>query len=1238
MKLLIKQAFKTLFSSKIFSLLLMVIIFISSLTYTFLQTSTNAFRSSYDSLIQQGQLHDVIVKESYKNQGDFKLKISTEDKETKNQETGKNERKTHYYVEVIRDGKDAPTGDYKTYFDNNPDEVRWEFKDDAASEENVQTKMIDERKEFIQQMVLKEKPKAFQNAIKQLYDSKLLIKNTKSIYVPAGEEDFKIVKYQDDVNINNLVTYDGTKTFTTPLTYKQMDDELKQRLGENNWGVVINRQRGYRWTAAPMIGNPVQVVDPSAFQAVISPSYANLNHKHAITPQKVLDLFKEKGEFEDIHNNPEWLKSYQNNVVWINQMPYFIIGVGNTPDFSYPIIDHSKPIPVPKNEAIVYTNMRGFERGIDSFRGSKSEHYFSIKFIDKNLTTKDKNKIKEEIEKLARYGHKSQLSQFDYNASQKIGDVYPMSWPSNIKIVTDYNDIGDSVILAGQRVAFLENLEHTIMILTNTTTSFLIIFVAATVLLVFKSLLSSRRIKHATLLALGYSKKAIAVSISLATIVLIGLPSVIGYIFGHFLQYPFINIFAHYWTIPIYGSAFSLLSLLITVALPLLTIFAMIFILTHWDLNNRIANMLRRQSKYQFSLARIVLKPLAWMGVKTKYVTSITVSNFGRLILSTLAGIISVTAIIVGVSSLGKAEYAYNQTVNATNYKFQSNFSSPTREGGQYKTIKYHDAIKLIDKNISNTSNPQENIGKNIHWHIPTITDAIYAVPGMIKDGGWEKNVEKLKKVQQFLKYKLQFKPLLHVSIMSFDSWEMANKLMPENQKNSAEANELEFYRLAANLEQNKIYENEPWFPKPENGYRVNVKDKVEGDIGEEKIRVEFLEFVKNSLIELSNPEYHFVPFIISYGVVVLNDENIEKYTYINGDLNINGDSFKNSNIIGIEKDSKAFKLSNQVQQKLQSYKSQEYKPLIINKYMSEKYHLSRGSIIDFDVNNHVDRKNSHKDEIKRDQKFEVIDVINTYDNGRLLTRKSDADQITGLDNLGNSEEKFNGIFAKQDNPIPLQNLLTYSESDTYIASDTITDSNWTEIMNAIIKNILHGEEYKDWFENIEDTRQLVDIYSAIPYVSMLSEVSSTKINNETFKNISQLTSGIIWIIQIISIALSILFAIIVASLLVTSNNKKIATLWTLGYYRNEVMKMFSLIYLLPIIFSIGFGIPLALGILSALRLFVIDFGSILIPFALSWWAILLGIFIISAIFVLSTVLGIKSLKNEEARKTIKGE
>lgn len=1201
MKLLIKQCFKTIFCNKIFSLILMIIIFISSLTYTLLQSSTNAFQESYNNLVHNGNLHDLVAKQLYNNNGHLSLEV------VKNNEKSQSQATNQYFIQVKKDGA---SGDYSTYFENHPEDRKWAvtFSADLEDEnlDSEKSKKLIERQEFLEKKVNEEKPLAFQKVVKHIYGEKLAIKNTNSLAITVNKQAFKFVEENNNKQINNLVIYDGTSKFTNPLSDEAMRAELeiraKQVLAED---YTINSLKGFRWTAQAF-NNSVAVTDPSSFQAIISPSFANLNHKRAISAQEVLRLYEEHNYFENIHENEELKNKYAHNMVWVDQTPYFIIGIGVTPDFSFPIVDQTRPIPIPQDEAIVYTNKRGYERIVDGFRHNPRENYFSFKYQEK-FTASETADIIKNLEDIARNGKDASI----FSKNPYLDYLPSMSWPSNVKIVTKYNENNNGIILVDQRIVFLQNLKNTINVLTISTTSFLIIFVSAIVVLIFKSLLAIRRIKNATLIALGYSKKSIAASISLVTIVLVGLPSIMGYVFGHFLQYPFINIFAQYWTIPTYGSAFSIISFMITVVIPITLIFAMIFILTSWDLNEKLTNMLRGKSKYKFSLVQIILKPFVWTNVKAKYITSLTISNMGRLILSTLAGIISVSTIIVGISSIGRADYAYNQTINVSKYTFQANLASPTIEGGQYQTITYEKAIERLNSN--------QKYDDGIHWHIPSMADASVAVPSFIvgNDDNWQE-------VRTFLKNKLQFKPLLDLTIGPVNSWEIAKKLMPDNQRNTAESNEKTFYKLTTTLveeldkDKASAWRKRKWWPQAKDDFKVNAQNKMANDGF--SLDEQFVEFIKWGLINLYKQNSNFIPYIISYNVVITNNED-EKYTYINTQIN-----HKNANIIGMNPDTKYFNLDDFVRNKLKNYDAANTYPLIINQYMAEKHDWKIGHKITLPVLNHQNR-NISKTKIEAD--FEVVDIINTYDDDRLITSQKASNKI-----IFESSNNFNGLFTSHQKPVVLNILPLYSESDFYIGTDTITDV-WRSIVDKIINDLLknHNPNY-----HIKNSADLISIYSKTPYVAMFNKVVWNEITNSTFFNISKLASDIIWIIQIISIVLSILFAIIVSSLLITSNSKKIATLWTLGYRRSEVMRMFSFIYLLPIILSVAIGIPIALGILTTLRMFVINFGSILIPFALAWWAIVLALFFIGAIFIFSTIISIMRIKNEQARKTIQEE
>ncbi len=1252
MKLLIKQAFNIIFSSKIFSFILMGIIFISSLTYTLLQSSTNAFQNSYNNLIDNGQLHDFVAKELYNNEGYFDLIYK------------KTNIENEYLIKINEDEESRkPIGDYEKYFAANPNEKEHKVRLipkatiyvdelDADLDSQLQNAII-ERKEYLEKIVNLQKRKSFQDTITEIYSNELTVGHTQSLSVAIDKNVFKFVKKNNNQSINKLVIYDGVSKFTNFLSDQQMGNQLDKLIEKEgnppkSW-YIINKTKGFRWTAQAF-SKVISLTDPSSFQAIVSPSYANLNNKRAITPQEVLKLYKDNNYFQDETDITKLKTQYEDNLIWVDKTPYFIIGVGTTPDFAFPIIDQIHPIPIPQDEAVIYTNVRGYERIYDAFRNSASENYFSFKY-QKGLEVNRKKDIMIEVEDIARNGKDSQFVQKFFASKEKSESkkselnlfLPPMSWPANIPIVTEYNDTNDGVILTGQRIAFLHNLKETINILTITTTSFLIIFVSSIVLLVFKSLLAIRRIKNATLMAIGYSKKAIATSISLIAIALIGIPSVFGYVFGYFLQYPFINIFAQYWTIPTYGSAFSIISLIITVIIPITLIFVLVFILINQDLNEKITNMLRGKSKYKFSLVQIILKPFLWINIKAKYIISLTIANIGRLILATLAGVISVSAIMVGISSIGRAEYAYNQTTYGSSYTYQANFSSPTFEGGQYKSITYSDALDLLNKEQQNQD--------DIHWHIPSMKDGPFTHPMLMGNLDFGESL-----YRTFLKNKLQFKPFLDLSISDINSWDIAKKLMPDNQKNTAESNEKQFYELAVNTPKNQVFKAEldrsnkviKWWPKKENNWNILPKTKMEND----SINPDFIKFVKNGLLDLKNDKSsNFIPYIISYGVIITNDNSDEKYTYINTKIN-----YKDYSIIGLDPKTNYFKFNSETREKLINYHDQDSYPLIINQYIAEKHNLNVGLSLSLSVDNHVER---NIDKTQRFINFKVIDIIDTYDDNRFLTRQEDANKIIGLDNLYSKQQKndqvanfseannltendkpFNGLFTKQKHPVALKTLSLYSPSNFYIASDSIT-SDWRKIVvkimeklgpDSYLKHIIKDNDYE------KATQLFIQTYSITPYLGMFDNIVVRDITNQTFKSISKMAANIIIIIQVISIILSILFAIIVSSLLITSNSKKIATLWTLGYRRSEVMRMFSMIYLLPIIFSFAISIPISIGALAFLRVFVINFGSILIPFALVWWAIILALLFIGTIFIASTIIGIMKIKNAKARETIQEE
>jgi hypothetical protein len=76
--------------------------------------------------------------------------------------------------------------------------------------------------------------------------------------------------------------------------------------------------------------------------------------------------------------------------------PYFVTGIGTTPDFIFPIISQESPIPDTQRQAEIFVNKKGMSRAKDSFRGANEENYLAGKFKAKL----SQGKINEQITKI----------------------------------------------------------------------------------------------------------------------------------------------------------------------------------------------------------------------------------------------------------------------------------------------------------------------------------------------------------------------------------------------------------------------------------------------------------------------------------------------------------------------------------------------------------------------------------------------------------------------------------------------------------------------------------------------------------------------------------------------------------------------------------------------------------------------------------------------------------------------
>ena len=185
MRLLFKQAIKSLFANKIFTSIMILIVFISGGTYTLFQSTSNSFNASYNKVIKNGNLHDAIVKENYSISGTFQLTYETPTTPVKGIYTtditakysGTADVKTNDYWKYIH--SIYPSGTLPTF----------EASTIAKLKAFADTYVTNETSSIFRD-VKAGKPIDFENAVSEIYKNSLTSSSTKSIGISTSQKIF----------------------------------------------------------------------------------------------------------------------------------------------------------------------------------------------------------------------------------------------------------------------------------------------------------------------------------------------------------------------------------------------------------------------------------------------------------------------------------------------------------------------------------------------------------------------------------------------------------------------------------------------------------------------------------------------------------------------------------------------------------------------------------------------------------------------------------------------------------------------------------------------------------------------------------------------------------------------------------------------------------------------------------------------------------------------------------------
>ncbi|WP_373597991.1 FtsX-like permease family protein [Metamycoplasma equirhinis] len=852
-----------------------------------------------------------------------------------------------------------------------------------------------------------------------------------------------------------------------------------------------------------VVSNVISYSDSGSYLAKVNYGYLNANKKEVY-----------RGDISEYLSNPYQMQLFISKLdekykVKINTQEYLIIGIENTADYLYPVVNEENIQVDVNTQAIVFVNAKGFDRIYSAYPTFALKSYALIKSPTDKKGKYLSGKSPKELQKL-------------------INDVIDKVAPGTFKKVF-LKDEQDSI--NPERYIRIVTIRSIVASIRNATVwliTILTLLVAFIVYFIIKRYIEARNKVVGILRAQGYKTSEIAFSFCAFGWIPAAVGGIFGYIVGFSLQRQAMGILASYWTLESNIIAFDIFSLLGTIVIPLLFVSILIYIITQISVRKKATELMNGLTEVAVgNFAQKISSMFRKLPIKLRYIASLALNNFWKMFSLFLA--FSTTSLI-SMFFLSSAN-VFNKTISKTYedrlYKFKLDLESPTTEGGPYVTYDKGDLPALLYVPNDLAGNSSSN-GSQLD----------YDNPNFLRPGGSFNTDTVNKPYAPTVLTKSSLDILLDLSV-ELSPWDITYANMPETQRarvaqifkrvslkmqntqnliNTARLKTNDFYDLTnadieeiicvrnidkfvSDLKQGKpedltnrtsfFYFIAPpyWETSPSADSKITEKfNYVEWDVENQiylkpkkvstsRFREEYRNFLINAYKKIDAND-----FFVSFGGVFWNKATNEKYTYAS--TLING---KENRIYGYRKDSKFIKLTNEkgenLTHKLYDYDykfdSNEDIPIILNEVASRKHKLKINSTFEVNLLNHVDRF-SHlalqQIAPKTKYRFKVIGISQTYINTEFTTRKDILDHILGYDTLTNrlrnsrkfelnnlinfdpknkekyqkefndKYEAFNGILSNDKTPVQtIDTLTTYSSTGFWGALSSVDIASMTD-------------------------------------------------------------------------------------------------------------------------------------------------------------------------------------------------
>lgn len=449
------------------------------------------------------------------------------------------------------------------------------------------------------------------------------------------------------------------------------------------------------FTKSTSLGDSVaKYEDYTSYLTIVSPMYVKYNNK------KIFDFaeFANSTKYQNFNLNSlnqfefeTFFRSIPDDYkIYIQNVPYLIIGTGLTPDFTYPIISFENLVVNYKNESVLYSNESGYSRAKNSWPTAEQENLILVK------TSNELRKTNIDFAELL-------------TIMNKIGLQYMPNFPPSINIAYLATDKNNIYTPSPIRVTFLEGVIQSINAVSLLLLILLLLIVTFVTTILLKKFIKENIRSLYVIIANGFNKFKTISTITIITLLPIVLATFFAFIVAFFLQVPAINIFESYWSIPITGANLSIIYIVPIAILASFTFTSLlIFSLTWISLKKPISAGINFDGIKIGPFANIFKNTFNKVNVFHKFRISIAFSSVSKLLFLSLISSLSMSSIIFFSSTFKTFDKSIAPTIRSNTSDFAINLATPTIQGGQYYGVDFNKIGQELENEKQEIVNPSE--------------------------------------------------------------------------------------------------------------------------------------------------------------------------------------------------------------------------------------------------------------------------------------------------------------------------------------------------------------------------------------------------------------------------------------------------------------------------------------------------------------------------------------------------